>query len=466
MPYLTELLYGDVAQIQHVTCDLFGSGRLVGRNIILTARHVVTPEDAAAPVKEGWRVRLIAHRPNPPEGGDWTWIDADVVWFGRDKLDLALLKLHPQVDFPDSHPKLKLRIGRIDEVRHHPVRGLGFPRGAKVDNRRTLFVPSGNLDDENEATLSLGIDQAYQPESPNEDWRGFSGGAIVLAESTDPEVVWIYGVAQQVPQNFTRRLGVARLADAWNDEDFREVFKAANIPLILPTDPSVHRTETPKKQLNADALASYQSHFVRANELATIHYINDETFESSVLVPKSTLETWWRANPLTIRLISAAGGEVVGYWHILPLSVTAYRGLMENQLTERQIGSADIMTYQSLTSGSVYIYITAVSALGSTQTGSAVVILDLIAFLQLLHSIIGINGIGAQAVSDDPLNLIARFGLAKVASANAVSTWALDSRDQIDRALQSAHRQLVRLKGLIPEVPTEERRALIGLLRR
>ena len=44
MAYSKEKLYADVAQVQHHSLDLFGSGRLIGRNLVLTARHVVTPE--------------------------------------------------------------------------------------------------------------------------------------------------------------------------------------------------------------------------------------------------------------------------------------------------------------------------------------------------------------------------------------------------------------------------------------
>src|SRR5271166_3008828 len=239
MPYPLEELYADVAQVWHSAHGLFGSGRLIGRSLILTARHVVTPEGVTEPVKEGWQVRLFAGRTNPPEAEKCTWIEGSVAWAGQDELDLALLELHPQATTPDWSPKLKLRIGRIDQVQHHSVHGLGFPRGAKVDDRRMLFVPSGTLDDENGNTLCFGIDQQYQPESPNEDWRGFSGGAVLLAESRDPEVVWVYGVAQQVPECFTRRLDVARLATAWKDPDFQNVLKAASVSLEPPEDPVI-----------------------------------------------------------------------------------------------------------------------------------------------------------------------------------------------------------------------------------
>ena len=237
MPYSTELLYGDTAQVQHSAQDTFGSGRLIGRNLVLTARHVVAPEGSAALLKDGWRVRLLPSSPGAQPGARQTWTDAVVTWSGQAALDLALLELHPAAGTPDWYPKLKLRISRVDQVQHHRVRGLGFPRGAKVDDRRTLFVPSGDLDDENGPTLCFGIDPAYQPESPDEDWRGFSGAAMLLEESPDPDAVWIYGVAQQVPRSFNRRLDVARLASAWEDQRFCEVLQAADIPLAPPADP-------------------------------------------------------------------------------------------------------------------------------------------------------------------------------------------------------------------------------------
>lgn len=237
MSYPIEALYGDTAQVQHSTQDMFGSGRLIGRNLVLTARHVVAAEGAATPLKDGWQVRFLSCLSDAARSTNQSWIDASVIWAGEGTLDLALLELHPEAGTTDRYPKLRLRISQIDEVQHHRVRGLGFPRGAKVDNRRMLFVPSGDLDDEKGVTLCFGIDQAYQPESPDEDWRGFSGGAVLLEESSDPEVVWIYGVAQQVPRSFNRRLDVSRLARAWADEGFRSILEAAGIPVAAPVDP-------------------------------------------------------------------------------------------------------------------------------------------------------------------------------------------------------------------------------------
>lgn len=237
MPYSLDTLYDDTAQIQHSIDEVFGSGRLIGHNLVLTARHVIEPEGISVPKKDGWQVRLISSRPEVPAVESWSWTAASVRWSGKeDGLDLALLQLHPP---PDSvlKPKLELRIGLIEEVCHRPVRGLGFPRGARVENKRTLLAPSGTLDDERGATLGFGIDPTYQPESPTADWCGFSGAAVFLADSPNHNVIWIYGVARQVPPSFTHRIDVERLAKAWEDDNFRAALRDAKISLVEPADP-------------------------------------------------------------------------------------------------------------------------------------------------------------------------------------------------------------------------------------
>jgi len=224
--------------------------------------------------------------------------------------------------------------------------------------------------------------------------------------------------------------------------------------------------KSPRRQLDPNVFASYQSHFVRADELPTIHWINGQTFESSDLVPTATLESWWRSNPLCIRLISTTRGEMVGYWQILLLTQEAFQSLLEGSLTERQITSADVLSYQELSAGNVYVYITAVAVLESMQPRSASVLLDLIAFMKLIDDTIGINGISAQPVSDDPLNLLANFGMVRFNSETAISTWLLGSQEQIRKALKTGRRHLTHLKGMIPDVPQDERASLVQLLRR
>jgi nucleoside phosphorylase len=229
--------------------------------------------------------------------------------------------------------------------------------------------------------------------------------------------------------------------------------------------PYVPQTET-LSQLDTEVFASYRSHFVRSDELSVIHGINDQTFDPSVLVPTSTLETWWRTNPLTIRLISTSSGKPVGYWHLLPLAPEAYQGLVEGRLAEREIRPSQILQYQELNVGSVYIYIGAVSASVKMQPASAAVILDLIAFLNVLDEKIGINGICAQSVSPDALPLMVKFQMSRMREEGGVSTWALSSREEIDRSLKKGRQELRRLKGLIPESSHQEKRTMMELLER
>lgn len=250
-------------------------------------------------------------------------------------------------------------------------------------------------------------------------------------------------------------------------------FLAQFIKHAFPYSPAISNERFPqatdapaKKHLDADMFASYQSHFVRADELSVIHSINDTTYDHSVLVPEATLEMWWRVNPLSIRLISTIRSEVVGYWQILLLSPQAFWDLLEGRLTEKQLRSPDILAYQELKVGSVYVYVTAVSVLGSMQARSASVVLDMIVFLRLLHNTIGINGISAQAVSNDSLNLIASFGMTIVNIGSPISTWVLGSREKINRAMQTAQRHLTRLRGLIPKVTPEEHYSFTQILRR
>src|SRR4030081_2617147 len=110
MPYSHEALYRDVAQVQHSSLDLFGSGRLIGPNLVLTARHVLTPKDVQVPEQMGWQVRLFADRPDTRQANKWKWMEANVAWAGQETLDLALLKLVPRPGVPDQRPRLKLKI--------------------------------------------------------------------------------------------------------------------------------------------------------------------------------------------------------------------------------------------------------------------------------------------------------------------------------------------------------------------
>jgi HEAT repeat protein len=285
MPYDLATLYDDVAQLQHRKLDLFGSGRLIGKNLVLTARHVVTAEGTDEPVKLEWDVRMMSGRPVVPEAQKWEWIEAAVVWTGAGSLDLALLKLSPQKEASDWHPRLKLRIAKIDQVRQHRVRGLGFPRGAKINDKRTLFSAPGSLQDVTGATLTFDINSAFVPRSPDEDWRGLSGGSVLAEDSPDADAVWIFGVAQQVPGNFPSLLSVVRLAEAWEDVRFRGTIADAGVSLDPPADPTSIQSQKIAPDLRSILSAHCENYRSTYSHVAVLGDHPADVLDTSLQVP-------------------------------------------------------------------------------------------------------------------------------------------------------------------------------------
>jgi hypothetical protein len=250
---------------------------------------------------------------------------------------------------------------------------------------------------------------------------------------------------------------------------FLEQFIAHAFPYAPAPDAApVERPAKGKRprQLDPDLLASYRSQFVRADEIPLIHSINNETFDRNVLVPTLTLEGWWRANPFTIGLVRSSAGEAVGYWELLPLTREAYLGMVEGRLAEREILPAHVMPYRELGKGSVYLYIAGVAALPKKRPASAAVLLDFLAFLLLMDRWIGIDAISAQLVSPDALPYAAYFEMRLVREQNGISTWVLDSREEIERALKKGRQYLQRLKGWVPEFSVRDKRTVAALLKR
>jgi hypothetical protein len=293
MAFSNDEIYGDTTQIQHETIDAFGSGRLIGRNLILTARHVVEAPDTHLPIDADWTVRCVSNQ----KDALWAWKKAEVVWRGKDDLDLALLQISLKEGEPDTQPRFQTRIAQIMRLEHHPVVALGFPRGARTDGRRALFVPWGSLDDEKRETLAFAIDQAYQPEAPDEDWRGFSGSSLLFSQDTDPGIVWIYGTTKSVPPHFKRRLDVARLAAAWDDPLFRSRWTTSQTLWTEPADP-LHPSWT-------DFVQTCRS----ANNKQVDWLIETGRYEEAVAVDRSTLDLTVQAFLQTNKPILALVGQ-------------------------------------------------------------------------------------------------------------------------------------------------------------
>ncbi len=116
-------LYNDAVQVQHEGLDSFGPGRLIGRNLILTARHVVRPSGAIADT--GWKIRRIGDRPRAWPKSRWIWLDANVVYVAEAH-DLAV----PRLSAPASlTPFYRTRVAAVKARDERPVEGAGFPSG-------------------------------------------------------------------------------------------------------------------------------------------------------------------------------------------------------------------------------------------------------------------------------------------------------------------------------------------------
>jgi hypothetical protein len=234
MSYEIERLQGDVAQILHENAG-FGSGRLVAENLVLTAAHTLWNSDGNGPFLEGWQARLTRDRTKYK----WPFRHGNrVVWHHR-QLDLALIKLQTPEGGP-LRPGLRLRIATVLRSNAHPIEAQGYPRASKeADGPRVLTRAWGRLTaGQQDRPLRLGVDTCDLPNDPHADWPGMSGSVVLLREGRDPSEIWVYGVIQEVPENFNGQLTVARLAEAWRDPNFRALLVEAGVADKDSEDPS------------------------------------------------------------------------------------------------------------------------------------------------------------------------------------------------------------------------------------
>jgi|SRR5208283_2881151 len=134
----TRDLWADVARIllELEGKTSFGSGRLIAPNLVLTAKHVVEAKD------NGLEVRLLKDWDQSNQCWLGDPIKADVVWRGKEKLDLAVLRLKGE---EMRHPHTRLRFGRYDSVMEMDNFWVaGFPDAARVqkDKAREYGAPA------------------------------------------------------------------------------------------------------------------------------------------------------------------------------------------------------------------------------------------------------------------------------------------------------------------------------------
>jgi hypothetical protein len=201
----------------------FGSGRLIAPGLVLTAGHVVDYPASAAPAREGWKVVLVGERDH---NGCWTGFthDAEVVWRGTHGLDCALLRL---IDGNRLEPKIKPEFASYDLV--GPLREVdasGFPQ-AWVSEGNTLrdYSVRGKLRIASQrGPYAWSIESADRPDDPS-GWKGMSGSAVCRLGSD--EKLYLFGVVQEIPANFSGLLEVARLSQAFEDSDFKRHLQVA-----------------------------------------------------------------------------------------------------------------------------------------------------------------------------------------------------------------------------------------------
>ena len=234
LSYDLERLQSDIAQIQHDEAG-FGSGRLVAQDLVLTAAHTLWNGAAGTgPFLMEWQVRLARDY----NAAKWPFRRGnEVVWHDQG-MDLALIRL---AGLEPARPALRLRVATISRNNLHSVEARGYPRASKqADGPRELTPAFGRLAaGQQDRPLDLGVDACDLPNDPHSGWPGMSGSAVLLREGRDPDEIWVYGVVRAVPENFNRKLTVARLADAWRNPTFRRLLVAAGVADTDAEDPSL-----------------------------------------------------------------------------------------------------------------------------------------------------------------------------------------------------------------------------------
>jgi len=232
---------GDIAQVWHEAAG-FGTGRLVAENLILTVAHVLwrskaDREAGVDPKLEEWQVRLARDyiSDEPPL---WPFhLGNRVVWHNKDR-DLALIQIMRPKEGP-LRPLLQLRIATVKGNNPHSVEARGYPRASKEEDGRDLTPVLGRLTAaDRHRPLRFGVDSCDLPNDPHAGWPGMSGSAVLLQHWPDPEMIWVYGVIQDVPVSFNGQLRVARLADVWHDAEFRKLLVNAGVTDQEPKDPT------------------------------------------------------------------------------------------------------------------------------------------------------------------------------------------------------------------------------------
>lgn len=245
MEELSTTRFADLVQVRSADGRKFGSGRVVARNLVLTARHVVTEVDGDVLPPAGV---LGVYRWADLQAGNAVRFAASVAWqppvdrYGRHP-DVLLLELAAPADV---EPELPLRFGQAP-ADPTPAWAAGFPWLLALPERSgTNASPvegmlPGGIDEFNlpghcfssqAAAPTLSFKAAIAVGSPREPahdtasrWCGLSGGVVVIGDC-------IVGVMRQQDRRFApdQQLDAVPLASFAADAALQRLLPNAGPP--------------------------------------------------------------------------------------------------------------------------------------------------------------------------------------------------------------------------------------------
>ena len=206
-------------------CGELATGYPVGKNLILTARHVLQPKPPACR-DEGRPIKIRWHHYN----SGWIDIpDENIIWQSQGKLDAALIRC--------PRPPEAVGWGIISNEK--PGKDMhwesaGFPRATKYDNVREPSGFSGSVRSMADQDDCFELIEDAQPDS-DDNWKGASGMPVFVGDK-------ILGVVQSVPPNFrAKKLYATPTWKLLQDDSFKQA---------LGLDDQTERLERARKLLS------------------------------------------------------------------------------------------------------------------------------------------------------------------------------------------------------------------------